>query len=102
MKNYYFNVEIDGQDNFAVINLGEVELIPANIELIKSILEPKLIAAISEHYDTGVTVTYIGFNDVNFENKFEITVALESDNDERVEGYPLIITEVELTETWVY
>ena len=103
MVKNFFEIECDGQDITGVIDLSSVEINEENIKLIKDVLEPKLIEALSNHFECDViAVTYIGLcgsTDIPF---FEINVALETDNVDRNDDEPLIITEIYLNQILAY
>ena len=103
MENNYFLIEVDGQENIGVLNLGSMPITEENMPVIEEILKPKLTEAIQSHFDSEViAITHIEMDKYSYSNTINITLALEQDNEDREENEPLIITEVTLSRTWVY
>lgn len=97
----YVNIEIDGQDNIGVIDLGVLntdDSETARAEQVYKVIEEKLPKALGSHFDNDiqilelVVVSMLGFIKAN--GKVRI---LDCNDEEECS-----IEEVSLVETWVY
>jgi len=96
----FVNIEIEGEDNVAVIDLGKIKS-PTESEAcdkIHSVLPPKLTQALQEHFDADVEIKSI--NVISTLPPLEIkAIILIQDEDNDGEA---IVQEITLNETWVY
>lgn len=97
----FVNIEIDGQDNIGVIDLGVLntdDSETARAEQVYKVIEEKLPKALEAHFDNDiqilelVVVSMLGFIKVN--GKVRI---IDCDDEEECS-----IEELSLNETWIY
>ncbi len=97
MEGKFVNIQIKGESNIGVIDLGEInyKLKEANNKnRIKCALEPKLVEALQSHFDCEVKIIYPHVISINpIEIKVDVIICgLDEDHQE----------EVILNETWLY
>jgi len=97
----YVNIEIDGQDNIGVLDLGELNTMDSEnsrAEKVHKVISEKLPQALESHFDNEIEVMQIVvislFGHIQVNGKVRI---IDCDDKEECS-----IEEVTLTETWVY
>ena len=90
-KQRHLHIQISTESEIGVIDLGNIEL---DEQKIKSVAEPKLVTALSQHFDCEVKII---FSHVKSVTPIEIVVdcIIKSEEEDRQES-------AILTETWVY
>lgn len=97
----FVNVEIEGQDNIGVIDLGEIDSSDsetARAEQVHKVIEEKLSKVLECHFDNEIQILQINvisiFGHIQVNGKVRI---MDCDDEEECS-----IEEVSLTETWIY
>ena len=102
MKNKKFvNIEIDGQENIGVIDLGIIDSSDSETgraEQIKQVIKEKLPKAIESHFDSEIKIVELNVISIfgHIQVKAVVLILDEEDEDECSKE------EVSLVETWVY
>lgn len=98
MKQKFVNITIEGQGNIGVIDLGLIDPLEVETKLcntIKSRLEPKMVEALSSHFDCEIRV--IGVNVISTLGHIEVRAVVIVKAEEQ--DYQESVT---MEETWVY
>lgn len=97
----YVNIEIDGQDNIGVIDLGEIDTMDSETSIDKKIHKAiceKLPNALEAHFDNEIEIMQLMvisvFGHIQVNGKVRI---IDCDDEDECS-----IEEVALNETWVY
>lgn len=97
----FVSIEIDGQDNIGVIDLGEIDIESSEgvrAEQIHKAIEAKLPEALQSHFDCEIQILQIAiitiFGHIQVNGKVRI---IDCHDEEECS-----IEEVSLNETWVY
>lgn len=92
----FVNIEIDGQDNIGVIDLGELDLQEIGIEnKVKRNVESKIIPALESHFDCPVKIRLTEVISTLGHIHVKTTVVVESEGGDYEET-------VDMMETWIY
>jgi hypothetical protein len=91
----YVNIKIEGENSIGVINLGKFDAQTSINNIVKTILEPKLIEALQSHFDCPVKIKQTEVLAILGYIHIRTTVVVESDGEDHEET-------VELEETWIY
>lgn len=94
----FVSIEIDGQSNIGVIDLGEIETnmteaMTAN--RLRERAEPKMVQALREHFDYEIKVRSINVISSIGAIEIKALVVIGAEEQDYVE-------EVTMTETWLY
>ena len=98
MKQIFLDIKVEGQTNIGVIDLGKIDSQEDNTKLcntIKSRLEPKMVEALSEHFDCEIRI--ISVNVISTFGHIEVRAVVIIGAEE--EDYQENVT---MEETWVY
>lgn len=98
MKQKFVDIKVEGQTNIGVIDLGKIDSQEGETKLcntIKSRLEPKMVEALSSHFDCEIRV--ISVNVISTFGHIEVraVVIVKSEEEDHQEN-------VTMEETWVY
>ncbi len=92
----FVNIDIKGQNNIGVIDLGEIDLQAIGIEsTVKRAIEPKLIQALESHFDCPVKIRLTAVISTLGHIHVRTIVVVESEGGDYTET-------VEMMETWIY
>lgn len=92
----FINIDIKGEGNIGVIDLGEIDSQAIGVEnIVKRTVESKIIPALESHFDCPVKIRLTEVLSTLGHIHVRTTVVVELEEEDRVET-------VEMMETWVY
>jgi len=95
-KNKYVNIHIEGEGNIAVLDLGYINQLDENVEQnIKTVLEPKLVKALEEHFNYPVKIKLTEVLSTLGHVRVRTIVIIDEDEDAHEQT-------VEMEDTWIY
>ncbi len=97
-KQKFVDIKVEGQDNIGVIDLGQIDSQEGETKLcntIKTRLEPKMVKALSAHFDCEIRV--ISVNVISTLGHIEVraVVIVKAEENDYQEN-------ITMEETWVY
>lgn len=94
MKNI-FVIEMGGEENIGIIDLGNSFFDDANKEATIEVLKPKISEAIRSHFDADINIVDVDINNRSFAPTINVKFVFK-------DGYNDAVRSLTLNRTWIY